>query len=284
MSLLLKGAPVGAAITEKSIQRVNTLKEQGVEPTLAILRVGERPDDLSYERGAMKKAAVTGIQVQQVVLDAQVSSDDFFATLDHLNADPCIHGILMLRPLPKQIDEAEACRRLAPEKDVDGCGPLSLAGVFCNSSQGFAPCTAQAVMEVLNHYQIPVEGKNAVIIGRSLVVGRPLAMLLMHANATVTLCHTRTKAVSDVAQKADLLIGASGQMESIDARYVHPDQVVIDVGISWNERKQKLCGDVCFDEVESVVNAVTPVPGGIGAVTTAVLMAHVVQAAERAGS
>lgn len=159
MATLLKGAPVSAAINQCSIERAEALKQQGIIPTLAILRVGERPDDLSYERGAMKKAAAAGVNVKNVVLAEEVDRDLFFDTLTSLNQDPLVHGILMLRPLPKHLDEKKACELLAPEKDVDGCTDGSLAGVFTNSARGFAPCTAQAAMEILHYYDIDVAGK-----------------------------------------------------------------------------------------------------------------------------
>ena len=281
MAELLKGAPVAAALNEQMIADVAALKAKGVTPTLAILRVGERDDDLSYERGAMKRAAQVGIETKSVVLPADVDSDTFFKTLDELNRDSSIHGILMFRPLPKQLDGEKARQALAPEKDVDGCTDGSLAGVFTNTALGFPPCTAQAAMEILKYYNIDVKGKKAAVIGRSLVIGRPVAMMLMHANATVAVCHTRTVDVPSITKEADIVIAASGQMESVGAEYLKDGQVVIDVGIGWNEAKQKLCGDVKFDEAEPVVQAITPVPGGVGSVTTAVLCKHVVEAARR---
>ncbi len=281
MAMLLKGAPAAAALNEKSAAAAAALREQGTVPTLAILRVGTREDDLSYERGAMKRCEQIGVAVKNVVLPAEVESDVFFATLASLNRDPEVHGILMFRPLPKHLDGERARKMLAPEKDVDGCTDGSLAGVFTNTALGFPPCTAQAAMEILKHYGIPLSGKRAVVIGRSLVVGRPVAMMLMHENATVTVCHTRTADVPSVTREADIVIAASGQMESIGAGYLREGQTVIDVGIGWNEEKQKLCGDVKFEEAEPVVAAITPVPGGVGSVTTAVLCRHVVEAAQR---
>ncbi len=281
MAELLKGAPVAAALTEKMKQDIALLATRGITPTLAILRVGERPDDLSYERGAMKRCAAVGVAVRNVVLPEDVEADTFFATLEALNADDGVHGILMFRPLPRHIDGEKARRLLDPAKDVDGCTDGSLAGVFTNTDMGFAPCTAQAAMEILHHYGIDCTGKKAAVIGRSLVVGRPVAMMLMHENATVTVCHTRTVDVPSVTKEADILIVCAGQMESVGAEFVSENQVVIDVGIGWNEEKGKLCGDVKFDEAQPVVGAITPVPGGVGAVTTCVLVSHVVEAAKR---
>lgn len=281
MAELLKGAPAAAALSEKLVADVAALKELGIIPKLAIFRVGEREDDLSYERGAMKRCAQVGIEVKNVVLPVEVDSDTFFRTLDRLNKDASVHGILMFRPLPKQLDGEKARKMLAPEKDVDGCTDGSLAGVFTGTPLGFPPCTAQAVMEILKYYGVDPKGKKAVIIGRSLVIGRPVAMMMMNANATVTICHTRTVDVPSITRGADIVIAASGQMESVSADYLRCGQIVIDVGIGWNEAKQKLCGDVKFEEAEPVVKAITPVPGGVGSVTTAVLCKHVVEAAQR---
>lgn len=282
MAQLLKGAPVAAALNEKTSSLAEALRAKGVPPVLAIVRVGARTDDLSYERGAMKRAKELGISVRHAVFPATVDNGTFCRYLDALGADPTVHGILLFRPLPKTLDEAEAIRHIVPAKDVDGCTAGSLAGVFLNEPLGFAPCTAQAAMEILAHYGIDLSGKRAVVIGRSPVVGRPAAMLLMHRNATVTICHTRTKDVPSLTREADIVIACSGQIDTLGAEYFAPGQTVIDVGIGWSDRLNKLCGDVRFDEVEPSVGAITPVPGGVGSVTTAVLMHHVVLAAEKA--
>lgn len=281
MAELLKGAPVAAALAEKTAAAVETLKTRSILPTLAILRVGAREDDLSYERGATKRCAAAGIQVRSVVLPEDVSQDDFMQTLDALNKDSSVHGILMFRPLPSHLDDEAARRALAPEKDVDGVTDGSLAGVFTGSGEGFSPCTAQAVAEILKHYGIDPRGKHAVIAGRSLVVGRPAAMLLMEQGATVTICHSKTPDVAAVTRQADILVAAIGKMRSLGSDYFSPGQTVIDVGIHFNEDTGKLCGDVRQEDAESVVSALTPVPGGVGAVTTAVLVSHVAEAALR---
>ncbi|MEE3456599.1 MAG: bifunctional 5,10-methylenetetrahydrofolate dehydrogenase/5,10-methenyltetrahydrofolate cyclohydrolase [Lachnospiraceae bacterium] len=281
MAKILKGAPVAAAMTEKMKTDSDRLRKAGIVPTLAILRVGERDDDLSYERGAMKRAEKAGIEVKNVILPADVPGETFFKALTDLNEDPSVHGILMFRPLPKHLDGEKARKMLAPEKDVDGCTDGSLAGVFTNTPLGFPPCTAEAAMEILHFYDIDVRGKSAAVIGRSLVIGRPVAMMLMHENATVTICHTRTPDVPAVTREADIVIAASGQMLSVGREYLKEGQTVIDVGIGWNEELSKLCGDVKFEEAETIVDGITPVPGGVGAVTTAVLCRHVIMAAER---
>ena len=199
--------------------------------------------------------------MQKVVLPENVSQEEFDRTLTRLNEDDAIHGILMFRPLPKHLDNEKARCMLNPAKDIDGCTDLSLAGVFTNTKTGFPPCTAEAAMEILHHFQIPVSGKKAAVIGRSLVIGRPVAMMLMHENATVVNCHTRTKDVPEITRRADILIAASGQLHSVTKEYTNPGQVVIDVGINWDEKKGGISGDVAFEDVEPFVQAITPVPG-----------------------
>ena len=284
MAKLLKGKDVVENLNGKLSEKVNELNTKGINPTLAILRVGEKADDLSYERGAIKRCQLVGVDVKVVSLPVDVSENEFFDTLDKLNNDITIHGILMFRPLPKHIDEAKARNMLSPAKDVDGSTDLSLAGVFTNTNLGFSPCTAEAAMEILKYYNIPLSGKKVAVIGRSLVIGRPIAMLLMHENATVTICHTKTVDVPGITKNADIVVVASGQMESVGADYLREGQTVIDVGISWNSEKNKLCGDVKFEEAEGIVDAITPVPGGVGGVTTSILVKHVIEAAIRQNS
>lgn len=284
MAKLLKGKDVVENLNGKLIEKVNELNTKGINPTLAILRVGEKADDLSYERGAIKRCQLVGVDVKVVALPIDVTEEEFFDTLDKLNNDITIHGILMFRPLPKHIDEAKARNMLSPAKDVDGSTDLSLAGVFTNTNLGFSPCTAEAAMEILKYYNIPLSGKKVAVIGRSLVIGRPIAMLLMHENATVTICHTKTVDVPGITKNADIVVVASGQMESVGADYLREGQTVIDVGISWNSEKNKLCGDVKFEEAEGIVDAITPVPGGVGGVTTSILVKHVIEAAIRKNS
>ncbi len=281
MAELLKGALVAEALAERCAAEVEACKAKGVLPTLAILRVGERDDDLSYERGATKRCEAVGVAVKNVVLPATVDQATMLATIEDLNKDAGVHGILMFRPLPEQLDEAACCEALAPTKDVDAATTASLAHVFAGKGAGYAPCTAQACMEILNHYGINPAGKRAAVIGRSLVIGKPVSMMLMAANATVTTCHTKTVDMPSVTREADIVVVAAGKMETIGTEFFKAGQVVIDVGIGWNEEKGKLCGDVCFEEVEPIVEAITPVPGGVGSVTTAVLVSHVVEAAQQ---
>ncbi len=281
MAEILKGKPVVDAMVARMQGETAALSERGVIPTLCIVRVGERPDDLSYERGAMKRCESVGIRVEKVVLPADISQAEFDKAFSAVNDDPAIHGILLFRPLPKQLDNERARQMLRPEKDVDGCTDLSLSGVFTNTKVGFPPCTAQAAMELLHHYGVDPKGKKAAVIGRSLVIGRPVAMLLMHENATVVNCHTRTVDVPSITREADILIAAAGRLHSVTPDFTNPDQVIVDVGINWDEQKGGISGDVDFDAVAPIVRAISPVPGGVGSVTTCVLADHVIEAARR---
>lgn len=283
MAKLLLGKEVNAKLNARIIEQCEALKAQGVNPTLAIVRCGERPDDLSYERGATKRAETLGVTVEKFLLPEDVSKEELLKTIDEINANDKIHGVLLFRPLPKHLkaDQDEICNRLDPRKDVDGMTDGSNAGVFMGKQLGFAPCTPAACMEILDHYGIDLTGKKAVVIGRSLVVGKPAAMMLMGKNATVTVCHTRTKDVPAEAREADVLISAAGVLKSLTKDYVRPGQIVIDVSINWDAEKNGIAGDAVFEEVEPIVDAITPVPGGVGAVTTSVLIGHVVEAAAR---
>lgn len=280
MAELWKGAPAAAALMEDLTGRIERLSGAGVTPTLAIVRVGERPDDRAYETGAVKRCEKAGVAVKRFPLPAGCSALELRAVLEHINAVSEIHGCLMLRPLPDPAMEEMACALLDPKKDVDCMTPAALAGVFAGKGWGYPPCTAQACLELLNYYGTDLTGKRAVVVGRSLVIGKPVSMLLQAENATVTMCHTRTKDLPAVCRGAEVLIAAAGRANLLGADHVSPGQVVLDVGINVDE-SGKLCGDVKFDEAEPVVSAITPVPGGVGAVTTAVLVKHVVEAAER---
>ena len=290
MAKRLLGKEVNEALVASLQARAAALKEKGVAPTLAILRLGENPSDLSYEKGATKRAEEIGVAIKNFVLPEASTKEEVLAVIDQINADDSIHGCLMFRPLPKHLkaDQDEICNRLAPKKDVDSMTHMSNAGVFEGQDLGYAPCTPSACMEILDHYGIDCKGKKAVVIGRSLVVGKPAAMMLMQKNATITICHTRTVDPAAVCREADIIISAAGVLNSLTKDYVRPGQVVIDVSMNWNPEKITskgkggMCGDAIFDEVEPIVDAITPVPGGVGAVTTSVLMKHVVEAAEKA--
>lgn len=281
MAEILKGAPVAKAISQQAALRAAELTGRGITPTLAIVRVGERPDDISYEKGAVKRCDSCGISVRHVILPADVSQDELISAIRSLNQDDSVHGILMFRPLPRHIDEAAVCDSIAPEKDMDGVTEGSMAGIFSGSGKGYPPCTAQACIEILDHYGVELRGKHAVIVGRSNVIGKPAAMLLLGRNATVTICHTKTADTEAECRRADIIVAAAGKAKVISADHVSHSQVVLDVGINVTP-EGKLTGDVDFEAVEPIVSAITPVPGGVGSVTTAVLAKHVVEAAEAA--
>jgi len=281
MAEILKGAPVAKAISQQVALRSAELAQRGITPTLAIVRVGDRPDDISYEKGAVKRCDSCGIAIRHVILPADISQDKLISEIKCLNNDHAVHGILMFRPLPRHIDEAAVCDSIAPEKDMDGVTEGSMAGIFSGSGKGYPPCTAQACIEILDHYGVELRGKHAVIVGRSNVIGKPAAMLMLGRNATVTICHTKTAGMEAECRRADIIVAAAGKAKVISADHVSHSQVVLDVGINVTP-EGKLTGDVDFDTVEPIVSAITPVPGGVGSVTTAVLAKHVVEAAEAA--
>lgn len=278
MAELLKGAPAAKAIIEDLIPRVEKLTAAGVAPTLAIVRLGEEGSQLSYQRNATRKCESIGARVLSFDLPESSSQEELLALIESINTRRDIHGCLILRPLPGHIDERAVCEALTPEKDLDCATALSLAAVFSCRGAGYPPCTAQACLEMLDHYQVDVAGKHVVVVGRSLVVGRPVSLLLQARNATVTMCHSRSVGLPELCRRADVLVVAAGKAGLIGAEHLSPGQTVIDVGI--NAVGDKLCGDVRFEEAEGIVAAVSPVPGGVGAVTTAVLAKHLVQAAE----
>ena len=289
MAKRLLGKEVNEALVASLQTRTAALREKGVTPTLGIIRLGENPSDLSYEKGATKRAEEVGVAVKNYILPESATKEEVLAVIDQVNADETVHGVLMFRPLPKHLkaDQDEICNRLDPRKDVDGMTDGSNAGVFMGKQLGFAPCTPAACMEILDHYGIDCKGKNAVVIGRSLVVGKPAAMMLMAKNATVTICHTRTVNTAEICRNADIIVTAAGVLNSLTKDFVREGQIVIDVSMNWNPEKITtkgkggMSGDCVFDEVEPIVEAITPVPGGVGAVTTSVLMKHVVEAAEK---
>ena len=280
MATILKGAPVVAAMNERNAALCEQLKAKGITPTLAVVRVGEREDDLSYERGVIARCGKVGVEVKQFLLPADASQDDLLKVIAEVNAEDTIHGCLLFRPLPKQFNDRAVRAALAPEKDIDGITDDSLAGVFTNTDLGYAPCTAQACLEILKYYNIPLSGRRAVVVGRSLVVGKPAAMMLDRENATVTICNSRTQNLPAICKEADVVVVAMGKMGAVGADCLREGQTVVDVGIHVDE-KGKLCGDVKFSEAEPVVDAITPVPGGVGTVTTSVLVGHVLQAAAK---
>ena len=273
---ILKGLPVANAINEKLMEQVKSI--EGPLPHLAIIRVGERPDDCSYERGAVKKMDKVGVRCTTYTFDADIDNDTFQAEFDKINENPDIDGILMLRPLPKQLDEKQIENKIDPRKDLDGISPLNLAKVYAGDESGYAPCTAEAVIEMLDYAGIDIKGKRVTVVGRSLVIGKPVSMLLMKRNATVTVCHTKTVDMAGTCKNAEILVAAAGSARMIMKEYVADGAVVIDVGINVDD-EGNLCGDVDFDAISDIAAAATPVPGGVGSVTTSVLAKHLVKAA-----
>ncbi len=281
MARLLKGLPVAQALCERLRVRVRALAEAGINPALAIVRVGEREDDLAYERGARKRCESVGIEVKTFVLPGDCTQADLMDVIARVNADATLHGCLMFRPLPAHLDEDAACAAIDPAKDVDCATSQSLYGVLAQRAVGFAPCTAEACLELLDHYGVELDGADVTVVGRSLVIGKPVSLMLQARNATVTMCHTHTRDLARKTRGADVLVVAAGHANTIGEAHVSAGQTVLDVGINWDEDAGRLCGDVAFDDVEPVVDAITPVPAGVGSVTTAVLAKHVVEAAER---
>ena len=280
MAEILRGAEVVRALNERTAAQVAALKEQGINPQLAIVRLGEREDELAYERGAMKRCEGVGVSVRQVIFPEQTTQEELVETIRALNADDAIHGVLLLRPLPRHIDDDVVRNALSSHKDIDGITDAAAAGVFTSRKGAFVPCTSHACMEILDHFGIELEGKKAVVVGRSLVVGKPAAMMLLDRNATVTIAHSRTCSLAEVVRNADIVIACVGRAKMITAEYLRAGQVVIDVGINVDETGA-LVGDVDFEAAQDIVRAITPVPGGVGTVTTSVLVKHVAQAAAR---
>ncbi|MEE1114689.1 MAG: bifunctional 5,10-methylenetetrahydrofolate dehydrogenase/5,10-methenyltetrahydrofolate cyclohydrolase [Eubacterium sp.] len=280
MAERLTAKEVNADLNARTKARIEALKEQDIIPTLGIIRVGEKDSDLSYERGAIKRCETLGAAYKQYILPADASQEAVLDVIREANNDDAVHGILIFRPLPKTIDEKAVIAALDPEKDIDGITDGSMEGIYSGSDHGFPPCTAEAVIQILDHYDIDPDGMNAVVIGRSQVIGKPVSMMLLRKNATVTICHTHTRNMKEITKNADIVIAAAGKAGIVDASYLSEGQTVIDVGIHVTE-EGKLCGDVDYGSAEPVVGAITPVPGGVGGVTTSVLISHVVEAAER---
>lgn len=280
MAKVLSGKEVVSSINKSIKDEVSFLSDRGIVPKLAIVRVGERGDDISYERGASNRCAKVGVEVKKILLPDDVPQDRLLSEIEDLNKDETVHGILILRPLPRHIDDSLIRNAIRPEKDVDGITDGSMVGVYTGEDIGFPPCTPQACMEILDYYGIDVTGMNAVVIGRSLVVGKPAALMLIKRNATVTVCHTRTVDTPSISKAADLLIVSAGRAGIVGKDHLREGQIVIDVGINVND-EGKLCGDVDYEAADAIVEAVTPVPGGVGTVTTSVLVKHVVLAAKR---
>lgn len=280
MAEILRGKPVIDKLNEQLKNRADALRARASAPALAVIRVGDNGDDVAYERNAAKCCEAAGVDVKRIHFDASVAQDELIACIRALNDDAAIHGVLLLRPLPPHIDDRAVCRALVPEKDVDGITEYSMAGLYSRKKIGFAPCTAEACIDMLDHYGVDIAGKRAVVVGRSFVVGKPVAMMLLERDATVTVCHTKTKNLAEICRDAELLVVAIGCAKLLGRDYLAPGQVVIDIGINFDE-EGRMCGDVDHEAAAEIVRAIAPVPGGIGRVTTAVLAKHVVEACER---
>jgi len=280
MAELLKGMEVANGMKEGLQARVEALKGKGKNPCLGIVRIGERPDDMSYERGAIKRCEGIGLECKVFSFPEDITNDDFIAEFKKINGDKSVHGLLVFRPMPKHIDEEMVKAIIDPEKDVDCMSSVNIAKVFAGDETGYAPCTPRAVIEAFKHFGIPLKGKKVTVVGRSMVVGKPLAMLLLKEHATVTICHTRTVDLPGECRKAEILIAAAGVPKMVTAEFVNKGAVVIDVGINVDE-EGNLCGDVDFAGVEPLAASITPVPGGVGTITTSVLAMHTIDACER---
>lgn len=281
MAEILSGAPVADAISARLKCRTDILKAKGINPTIAIVRIGETPGDVAYERSAMIRCETSGVSVKNIILPKTCSQEKLISIIDEINADSSIHGCLLLRPLPEHINEREVCERLKHEKDVDCITTASLGAVFTETGEGYPPCTAEACIDILEHYGIELEGKLCVVVGRSLVAGKPVSMMLQAKNATVVMCHSKTENLRELCRKADVIVSAVGRTDVFDESCFLPEHVIIDIGINRNA-EGKLCGDIDFAKVSTCVKAITPVPGGVGRVTSTVLVKHLVEAAEKA--
>ena len=277
---ILRGAPVAEALCEKQKPRILSLSARGVTPCLGMIRIGEREGDLSYERSASRRCDALGIAVRKLVLPAEASQEELLSVIEAMNRDDGVHGILFFRPLPESMDARLVSDAIAPEKDVDGISSRSMAAVYAGEEHGFFPCTAQAVIEMLRHYELPICGRRAVVVGRSLVTGRPAALLLLREHATVTVCHTRTRELESVVREAELVVTATGHINTLTEEHLRPGQIVIDIGLTYDEQSGRLFGDVDHEAAERIVRCISAVPGGIGAVTSTILASHVVEAAE----
>ena len=279
MAEIMLGVEVAKAMKTQIIEKVEGWKGKGIVPNLTIIRVGAREDDLAYERGAKKRMELTGIDCKVLELPEDISQEELEVKFRQVNEDPKVHGILLFRPLPKHLDEEPLRMIINPYKDVDGMSPVNMAKVFSGDASGHAPCTAEAVMEMLDYYKIDLTGKKVAVVGRSMVVGRPLAMLMLKKNATVTICHTRTKDLPGTLREAEVLVAAAGKAKMITEDMVAEGAIVADVGINVDE-EGKLCGDVDYEAVEKKAAYISPVPRGVGSVTTSVLAKHVVKSLE----
>ena len=276
--VIMKGSAAAAAMKDELIKEREAMNAVGVEPCLAIVRIGEKQDDIAYESGAVKRMESVGIKVKKFELPADIQQNELKSKFRSINEDPEVNGILLLRPLPGDLDDKPLTLMIDPIKDVDSMSPVNSAKVFAADETGYAPCTSEAVIELLDHNGIELKGKRVTLIGRSMVVGKPLAMLLLARNATVTICHTRTKSLADECRRAEIVVAAAGNANMLHGDMISPGTIVVDVGINA-DKDGNICGDVDFAGVEPKASMISPVPGGVGSVTTSVLAKHVLKAA-----
>ncbi|HHU76344.1 MAG TPA: bifunctional 5,10-methylenetetrahydrofolate dehydrogenase/5,10-methenyltetrahydrofolate cyclohydrolase [Firmicutes bacterium] len=281
MAKLLKGKAVADSIKKDLSKRIDALKAKKIIPKLGIIRVGNRPDDLFYEKSAKRACSSLKIDWEIFAYPESVSQQDLEDALYKRGNDRRINGLLILAPLPQNLDEKKIRSLIPWEKDIDGMSLDSAGKVFADDPAGFPPCTPTACLELLKFYDIPLEGKKVAVLGRSLVAGKPISMLLLREHATVTICHSKTKNLAEVCRGADIIVAAMGRARMLNSNYVKTGQIIIDVGINDDPKNSgQYCGDVNFSSVESIVSGITPVPGGIGSITAAVLCKHTVMACE----
>ena len=279
MAYIINGKQIAADIKEEMKVKVEDLKQEGIHPCLAVIQVGEDPASTVYVNNKKKTCAAIGIESRSYNLPADASEEELLNLVARLNEDELVNGILVQLPIPDHMDEKKVIRAISPMKDVDGFHPQN-AGALSIGDTGFVSCTPAGVIQLLKRSGISIEGKECVVVGRSNIVGKPMALLLLQENGTVTICHSRTKDLASVCRRADILVAAVGRPKFFDDSYVKEGACVIDVGIH-RDQNNKLCGDVDFDKVEPIASAITPVPGGVGPMTIAMLMVNVVEAAIR---
>ena len=279
MAQIIDGREVAAYVKQKAAEEVKALNEQNIEVCLAVILVGNDPASTVYVANKRKDCDQLGIASKEYALPEETTMEELLSLIKELNEDKAVNGILCQLPLPKHLDETKVLEAISPIKDVDAFHPENV-GRIMTGKYDFLPCTPAGIMEMLDYYKIDAQGKNCVVIGRSNIVGKPMAMLMLHANATVTICHSRTKDLAAVCRGADILISAVGRAGFVTEDMVKPGAVVIDVGINRN-KDGKLCGDVDYEKAEKVASMITPVPGGVGPMTRAMLMCNTVTAAKK---
>ncbi|EFE27921.2 tetrahydrofolate dehydrogenase/cyclohydrolase, NAD(P)-binding domain protein [Filifactor alocis ATCC 35896] len=276
---LLLGTTVAKDKTEQLREKVEELHKQGIKPKLVMMRVGDKADDLAYQRSALSRMEKVNILSEVQEFPNDVTEEVFLRQLEENNQNDEVHGILIFLPLPKHLDLKKVKECISPDKDIDAISPINIARLM-NAEECFVPCTPKAVMELLSYYNIPLQGKHVVVIGRSMVIGKPVSMLLLNENATVTMTHSKTTNLQELTKRADIIVCALGKSKFLTEEYVSPHSIVIDVGINVDETGA-LTGDADTEQILPIVKAITPVPRGVGSVTTVMLAKQVIESAER---